>query len=106
MTTPNKLTLKNIEDMIMFVDYHHFNETCMVVCCITLLNGYNVIGKAGCVDPENFDLDIGKGIAYDNAKNEIWNLEGYMLKEAIYQEALDMAAATDYNQMEMDFGQE
>ncbi|QGH74722.1 hypothetical protein DSS3PM1_00045 [Bacteriophage DSS3_PM1] len=91
MTTPNRLTPADIEAQVMFVDYHHFEETCVVVCCITLKNGYNTIGHAGCVDPENFDLEIGKKIAYENALNEIWQLEGYMLKEAMYQDALDKA---------------
>lgn len=84
--------MEDIKAQVMFVDYHHFDETCMVVCCLTLMNGYSVIGQAGCVDPENFDLEIGKEIVYANALNEIWQLEGYMLKEAMYQDALYKAA--------------
>jgi hypothetical protein len=94
MNTPTKLTPEDIDAQIMFVDYHTFEDTCLTVCCITLKNGYNVIGKSGCIDPEAFDEQIGRQIARENAVQEIWQLEGYLLKECIYQEALDKANTT------------
>ena len=36
--------------------------------------------------PENFDPEIGKQVAYDNAREKIWLLEGYLLKEKLHQD--------------------
>ena len=42
-----------------------------------------VISKS--VNPENFNEEIGRKIAYENARNKIWQLEGYLLKEKLHQ---------------------
>ena len=38
--------------------------------------------------PENFDEEIGRKIAYQNAVQKIWSLEGYLLKEKLYKESV------------------
>ena len=53
-------------------------------CLLTLENGYNVLGESACVSAENFNAEIGKKIARDNAKNKIWQLEGYLLKDKLH----------------------
>ena len=61
----------------------------LTFCVITLKNGFTVTGESACASPENFDAEIGKKIAYDNARGKIWLLEGYLLKEKLYQAELD-----------------
>ena len=58
----------------------------LTFCVITLKNGFTVTGESACASPENFNEEIGRKIAYDNAKNKIWPLEGYLLKEQLYKE--------------------
>lgn len=60
----------------------------LTFCVIVLKNGFTVTGESACASPENFDAEIGKKIAYDNARNKIWQLEGYLLKEKLYQDSL------------------
>ena len=55
----------------------------LTFCIITLENGFTVTGESACASPENFDAEIGKKIAYDNAREKIWLLEGYLLKEKL-----------------------
>lgn len=55
----------------------------LTFCILTLENGFTVTGESACASPENFDADIGKKIAYDNAREKIWLLEGYLLKEKL-----------------------
>lgn len=55
----------------------------LTFCVITLKNGFTVTGESACASPENFDEEIGKKIAYDNAREKIWLLEGYLLKEKL-----------------------
>ncbi|HCZ5289100.1 Gp49 family protein [Citrobacter braakii] len=52
-------------------------------CVIILKNGYTVSGKSACVSPENFDPEIGRKVARKNAIEEIWPLEGYLLKQKL-----------------------
>ena len=55
----------------------------LTFCVITLKNGFTVTGESACASPENFDAEIGQKIAYDNAREKIWLLEGYLLKEKL-----------------------
>jgi hypothetical protein len=48
-----------------------------------LLNGFTVVGESACASPENFDADLGKKIARDDAKRKIWALEGYALRNQL-----------------------
>ena len=61
----------------------------LTFCVLTLENGFTVTGESACASPENFNEEIGKKIAYENARNKIWQLEGYLLKEKLYQAQLD-----------------
>lgn len=70
------------------IGMHKQLET-LTFCVLILKNGFTVTGESACASPENFDPEIGKKIAYENARNKIWMLEGYLLKEKLYQAELD-----------------
>ena len=59
----------------------------LTFCVLTLENGFTVTGESACASPENFDAEIGKKIAYQNAREKIWVLEGYLLKQRLYSRA-------------------
>ncbi|SWJ13157.1 Uncharacterised protein [Klebsiella pneumoniae] len=50
---------------------------------MVLRNGFTVTGESACASPENFDPEIGRKIARENAVNKIWMLEGYLLKQRL-----------------------
>ena len=52
-----------------------------MICEITLANGFTVRGESACVSPANFDQEIGKKISFKNARDKVWQLEGYLLQE-------------------------
>lgn len=79
-----RLTPQDIDDAIYGADYHVFHGTTVTVCALTLRNGYVVIGKSAAASPENFDPAIGRRIAFDDARNQIWALEGYLLREKLH----------------------
>ena len=58
----------------------------LTFCVLVLKNGFTVTGESACASPENFDAEIGRKIAYENAREKIWLLEGYLLKEKLYQQ--------------------
>lgn len=59
----------------------------LTFCVLTLRNGFTVTGESACASPENFDAEVGQKIARANAVNKIWPLEGYLLKERLYQKS-------------------
>lgn len=59
----------------------------LTFCVIVLKNGFTVTGESACVSPENFNAEIGKEIAFKNAWDKIWALEGYLLKQKLFEES-------------------
>lgn len=84
-TAALRLTPSDIDDAIKDVAFYVFPNTLLTVCCLTLQNGYNVTGESACASPENFNQEIGEKVAFDNARQKIWQLEGYLLKQKLYE---------------------
>ena len=59
----------------------------LTFCVLVLRNGFTVTGESACASPENFNSEIGRKIARENAVQKIWLLMGYQLKEQIYKSA-------------------
>lgn len=55
----------------------------LTFCILILRNGFTVTGESACASPENFNAEIGRKIARENAREKIWILEGYLLKEKL-----------------------
>lgn len=58
---------------------------CLTFCVLLLRNGFTVTGESACVSPENFDAEIGRSVARENARNKIWMLEGYLLRQRLFE---------------------
>lgn len=52
----------------------------LTFCVLTLRNGFTVTGESACASPENFDVQIDRAIARENAVQKIWPLLGYELR--------------------------
>ena len=83
-----RLTPDFIDSKIKSKSFHIFKGSCLTVCCITLENGFTVSGESACASPENFDTEIGMKIAFSNAREKIWMLEGYLLKDNLHIKAM------------------
>lgn len=59
----------------------------LTFCVLVLRNGFTVTGESACASPENFDPQIGRDIARKNAREKIWLLEGYLLKQKFHENA-------------------
>ena len=55
----------------------------MTFCVLVLRNGFTVTGESACASPENFDAEIGRKIARQNAVQKIWPLMGYELRSKL-----------------------
>ena len=60
----------------------------LTFCVLVLKNGYTVTGESACASPENFDAELGKKIARQNAVDKVWPLMGYALKQKLFEGTL------------------
>jgi len=59
----------------------------LTFCVLVLKNGFTVTGESACASPENFDADIGRKVARQNAVAKVWPLMGYALRSKLSEAA-------------------
>ena len=57
----------------------------LTFCVLILRNGFTVTGESACASPENFDAELGRKIARQNAVAKVWPLMGYALKQDLFE---------------------
>ena len=68
----------------------------LTFCVLTLRNGFTVTGESACASPENFDAEIGRKIARENAVAKVWPLMGYALRQHLHNmEMVDAEIASE-----------
>ncbi len=77
----DKVTAAGIEKRITGVTYMVLPDSTVTICNVLLENGFSVRGEAACVDPRNFNMEIGRNLAYKDAFGKLWDFEGYLLAE-------------------------
>lgn len=55
------------------------NTTNTTITCIT---GFKIHGQSSCVNPDNYDINIGKTYAKHHAEDKLWEYLGFILKWA------------------------
>lgn len=80
LTAP-RVTPADLDAEIENTQYHVFEGSCLTVCCLTLRNGFTVTGESACASPSNFDAEIGQQVAFKNAREKIWPLLGFRLRD-------------------------
>ncbi len=65
----------------------------LTICVLVLKNGFTVVGTSACASAANFDETIGRKIAREKAREQVWALEGYLLKEELSRASAFSAAA-------------
>ena len=78
----NIVTESRVAGVIEKVEYTRVGVK-TTVCCVTLSNGFEVIGTSACVDPDNFNKELGEKYALEQAISKIEELEGYRLQSEL-----------------------
>ena len=55
----------------------------LTFCVLVLRNGFTVTGESACASPENFNPELGRMIARENAVEKVWPLMGYELRSTL-----------------------
>ena len=67
-----------------YVDTRVSLPLCLLTFCVLVLrNGFTVTGESACASPENFNAEIGRRIARENAVAKVWPLMGYELRSKL-----------------------
>lgn len=78
-----RITPEMLDAEIATEDFHVFPGSCLTICALTLRNGFTVTGESACASPANFDAEIGQKIARENARQKIWPLLGFRLRDQL-----------------------
>jgi hypothetical protein len=92
--TAPRLTPQHIDEQIIAENWGRASDMfagaptteamkCLTICVLTLKNGFTIVGKSACASPENYDAELGGKIARDDARKQIWALEGYLLRSKL-----------------------
>lgn len=98
--TAPRVTKESIEERILSVIYGAappWDGSLMIgtMCFITMANGFVVHGYSAPASPENFDANVGRRYAYENAFKQIWPLEAYLLREKLHREKTENPHAAE-----------
>lgn len=91
-----KVTQAEIDLLLNSADVQVRTEfgKCTVVT-VRLRNGFILTESSACVDPANYDAELGKRLCLQHIENRLWELEGYALQKRTDEERTMECAAAD-----------
>jgi hypothetical protein len=89
MANQNTVTQERIDYLIenSFLDIKTIFDKVTVVT-LKLPNGFTIVKSSACVDPRNYNESIGADICLSKIKDDLWQLEGYLLQNKLYEEGV------------------
>jgi len=84
-----RLSPAHIDSQIKEIRYHRVEGTTTTICSLILMNGFVVNGESASASLANFNADLGNKIAFDNARDKIWMLEGYLLRQKLHESEIN-----------------
>ena len=75
----NTITETNVKDFVAGMEVSQWGDKTTIVNA-TLQNGFVITESSSCVDPENFNMDIGASICRDKIYNQVWRMLGFVLQ--------------------------
>lgn len=87
--TKNTVTQSVIDELMESCDIAVTTafDKCTIVAC-KLPNGFVIVESSSCVDPDNYDEDMGVDICMKNIEKKLWELEGYLLQNKLYMDGI------------------
>ena len=88
MGKKNTVTKEQVDELIRSSKIEaitFFGKTTVTAC--QLPNGFVIVEASSCVDPANYDGELGLKICKERIENRIWELEGYKLQASLHGEA-------------------
>lgn len=87
-TSARRVTLDQLRLAIVGESYTMLPSGKVMVCELTLYNGFTVRGESAVVDPANFREDLGREMSRKKAEDKVWELLGFGLQDKLHREAM------------------
>jgi hypothetical protein len=71
-----RVTLESMEAKIVSTEYV-VHDNILTLCVLKMRNGFYLVGESAPASPENFNAELGRKFAYENAIRQLWKLEGH-----------------------------
>lgn len=65
-----------MDQYIKRVDYTKIGQK-TTVCCITLWNGFEIVGVSSCLHPEQYSRHVGERLAREDAMSKVKQLKAF-----------------------------
>lgn len=101
-SAPQGITQAMVTAETVSEDYHHFPGSLHTVCALTLKNGFTVTGESACLDPANFDADLGRTLAKVKARQKVFEHLAFRARDELSRE---MRARQIVEEISTDFEQ-
>lgn len=85
--TTHKIPPEHIDEIFAaskFEDIKSAHSPCTVVI-MTLPNGYALVESSGCIDPGEYDHELGVRLCKEALRRRVWQLEGYLGKQRFHE---------------------
>jgi hypothetical protein len=89
---PSRVTSAQVDACIAREEYWRVPDTNTTVCALVLSNGYTVTGFSTMSDPDIYDAELGRIFAREKAREHIWQLESYLLRDKLKERSLSDVA--------------
>lgn len=94
MIPTNTVTMQGILDKIQGATYTLLPNGRTTICQLTMANGFTIEGTSACVSAARYNQALGEKYAYEDALNNVWKFEGYLLAENIANSTVPAAIST------------
>jgi hypothetical protein len=64
-----------LEDQVAKTEF--VRDETLTIAIVTLHNGMKLVGHSACINPADYDREIGENIARGNAVDQLWPLMAY-----------------------------
>lgn len=82
-----KIPAERIDEIMSESRYETIDSahgSCTVVI-MTLPNGFTLVESSGCIDPAEYDHELGVRLCKDALRRKVWQLEGYLGKQRFHE---------------------
>lgn len=71
-----KITTEYLETLIAATIYTRQGRK-TTICVLILRSKFEIVGSSACLNPEDFDEELGRKYAYEDAMKKLWDYEAY-----------------------------
>lgn len=75
------IDIDELKSRIASVEYTIVPETTMTICIIKMPSGFAIEGDSSCVNPDDFEQELGEQIAFEKAFDKLCTHEAYRVME-------------------------